>query len=326
LIEGDLKMKITVKRFSNSSGFTLVEMLVTVGIIAVLLGLLVPALSTVRNMAATVKQKAQFAAIEIAIEAFRAEDRGFGDYPPSNNNDNAWYNVALSGDDPYTGAQKLAEAIIGRDGFGWHPDSVFATDGTDALAGGGSQLYYPGISGFTQSQIDTNLRSRLGPYLELEKANAVKLSDVYTSSALSSAQLSSGTYVLADMFGTVTHIGTGKKTGMPILYYRADTTRINHDLAVTADWQNKYEDSTNIYDYKDNYLFYALNPPWDTTLVHPFSTTGLTGPDAFYNRTLNPNFMNPRRPYNSQSFILQSAGLDGLYGTPDDVFNFDEAN
>ena len=44
----------------------------------------------------------------------------------------------------------------------------------------------------------------------------------------------------------------------------------------------------------------------------------------FYNRTANPNFTNPVRPYRSQSFILQSAGPDGLYGTADDVFNIDE--
>jgi len=33
----------------------------------------------------------------------------------------------------------------------------------------------------------------------------------------------------------------------------------------------------------------------------------------------------PPRPYRSDSFILLSAGPDGLYGTGDDVFNFDEA-
>ena len=66
-------MKVTFRRFSGNFGFTLIEMMVTVGVIAILLGLLVPALTMVRKMAATVKQKAQFVAIEIALEAFNAE-------------------------------------------------------------------------------------------------------------------------------------------------------------------------------------------------------------------------------------------------------------
>ena len=299
----------------------MVEILVTVGIIAILLGLLVPALSMVRNMAATVKQKSQFATIEIAIEAFRAESPGFGDYPPSNNNDDWCYNHPPPrplpyGLLPYTGAQKLAEALVGRDGFGWHRNSIFATDGTDAYDGSGAPLYDP--------PTPVVLADRLGPYLELEKANAVKLNDIYSSSVLSSNNLSGDTYVLTDMFGLVTHIGTGKRTGMPILYYRADTTEINH--AALGNWYDTYENSTNIYDYKDNFIFYAMPPPWDTSQVHPFIVGGSAGLDGFYDRTLNPNFTSPRRPYNSQSFILHSAGLDGLYGTPDDVFNFDEAN
>jgi hypothetical protein len=38
----------------------------------------------------------------------------------------------------------------------------------------------------------------------------------------------------------------------------------------------------------------------------------------------NPNFTSPPRPYKNDSFILQCAGPDALYGTQDDIFNFDK--
>jgi prepilin-type N-terminal cleavage/methylation domain-containing protein len=62
------------------SGLTMIEMLIVVGIIAILVGLLIPAVSMVRNKARIVKQKAQFTAIDLGLAAFRSD---YGDYPPS---------------------------------------------------------------------------------------------------------------------------------------------------------------------------------------------------------------------------------------------------
>jgi len=65
-------------------------------------------------------------------------------------------------------------------------------------------------------------------------------------------------------------------------------------------------------------------PPFDSSLKHPLSIKAPACFKIFYERTWNKNFTAPNRPYNADTFILHSAGLDGLYGTADDVFNFDE--
>ncbi|MCX5635829.1 MAG: type II secretion system protein, partial [Planctomycetota bacterium] len=103
---------------SRKSGFTLVELLTVLVIIALMMGVLLPALNMVRNTAKEARQKAQFATIEQAIMAFKSD---YGDYPPSNNN---------GGD--YGGAQKLTEALMGWDLMGFHPKSEWMSNGRDA--------------------------------------------------------------------------------------------------------------------------------------------------------------------------------------------------
>jgi hypothetical protein len=44
----------------------------------------------------------------------------------------------------------------------------------------------------------------------------------------------------------------------------------------------------------------------------------------FYNEIRNDRIPGGDRPYREDSYILMSAGFDGLYGTADDVFNFGE--
>ena len=92
-------MKIFTRQFSHRTGFTLVEMLAAVAVIAILISLIVPALTMVKKSADMARQRAQFHSIEIALEAFRAD---FGDYPPSKSEG------LLTA---YPGALKLAEAI-----------------------------------------------------------------------------------------------------------------------------------------------------------------------------------------------------------------------
>ena len=83
-------------------------------------------------------------------------------------------------------------------------------------------------------------------YLELEHANAYLLSDIYDNGTITSAVAALNsygptvqgfdpyTYVLCDSYNRVTNKTTGKKMGMPILYYRADQTKFLFPPSGTA--------------------------------------------------------------------------------------------
>ena len=307
-------MKTQSGLFSCSRGFTLAELLTTMAIVAILIGLIMPALSLVQKTAQKVRQKSQFAGIETALAGHLND---FGDYPDSS--------YTLAGGSGYCGAQKLAEAVVGWDGFGVHPQSAFRSDGMNDVSvppDGNPELVYDVINGIVEAGTGTLLQSpvdnrnvRKGPYLELEASNAVKLADLYPGAV---GTLDVDTYVLADMFGKVQHRRTRKRTGMPIMYYKADVGGTMHMYSLGPML-------SNVYKVIDNDQIYTTQPPFGNT-SHPLAANQ----PIFYDRTMNPNFPGSlippypgRRPYRSESFILHSAGRDGLYGTADDVYNFD---
>ncbi|MBN2512820.1 MAG: prepilin-type N-terminal cleavage/methylation domain-containing protein [Sedimentisphaerales bacterium] len=301
-----------MKRDIQIRGFTLLEMLTALAIVAIMITLLIPAIHKIGETAHVVKQKAQFHAIGVGLESFRVDA---GDYPPSE----------YTGDKEtgYCGAQKLAEAMVGWDGFGYHPKSAWRSDGIADFNGDGiaTEKIYDTVNGIENGTLQTaeeNLKVRKGPYLELEKSNAVKLGSIYPDNPNSPLDIvAQQTYVLSDMFGTVYNKTTGKKSGMPILYYRADTSKaLFKPTTLGTDHTNTSTDA--IYNVNDNYPFFTYVAP--TGDIHPFASDR----ELFYKRIANPNFTSPQRPYRAQSFILLSAGADGLYGSPDDVYNIDE--
>jgi len=287
-------MKSIVKQSNRKAAFTIIELLTVMSIIVVLIGVLVPALNNVRKYAKKVKQMAQFHSIEAAVELFSNENDG---YPPSGALDGAGQ--------PYCGAMKLCEAMMGRDLLGFHPDSVFRADGLDAA--GVRNIYLP-----TQN----NLKARMGTLLQFENANAYRLADIYGPG--NTVLFNENAFVLCDVY--TRDMRTGKKTGMPILYYKADTSNNLHDP--NDPYTPALQDSKgNIYNYWDNQHLVALGKPWEE--AGKDSTHSLGNLARFYRNTRNNQITTVSRPFRTDSYILISAGFDAEYGTADDICNYE---
>jgi type II secretory pathway pseudopilin PulG len=307
----------------KKTAFTIVELLVVMSIIIILIGLLVPGLNRVRRYAKLVAQKNQFHSIGTALDLFHAEADS---YPPSDANDGAEPDPQ-----PYCGAMKLAEAMVGQDLLGFHPDSRFRADGEGPA---GKDLYDE--TAWNAGEWAENLKTRRGPYLPLEGANAYRLEDLYENATDYGGEELAELFVLCDVYKLVTpqDLSIKGRIGMPVLYYRADVSgtknpHVKDDGTEVGD----IDDGRNIYDYEDNDELVLLGIPWSTSGAdHPMASSGTTLDDQqadplehFYDEINNDNIdIEDGRPYRSDSYILLSAGFDGEYGTPDDVFNFEK--
>lgn len=314
-----------MKRTGQNKGFTIVELLTVMAVIALLIGLLVPALALVKDRAKEVQQRAQFHAITSGLEMFKSD---FGDYPESN--DNSWDSLSsprkTADPTPYLGANKLAEAMVGLDYLGFHPSSDFRADGANIVVDKdlNSQEYVV-YWAFNDSQATwqtarENIEARKGPYVELENANAFRMDEVYGPAANLSSFFSTGwdnryPLVLCDVYSRKRSGESAKKTGTPILYFRARTHYTKQDSRTDTDMEN------SIYYFPDNEKILQIGMP-DTGTEHALYTTGISEFENFDDMILNKNVQAVRRPYKAGSFILWSAGKDGSFGNADDIFNF----
>jgi len=306
----DMKMFAKGKK----SAFTLVELLAVLGIIAILVALLIPAVTAVRKMARETQQKAQLTTIEMGLTAFKND---YGDYPPSS------WQVDNPDFTSYSGAQMLAEALVGWDLMGFHPKSAWRSDGKDKDNG---DTAYTGATTGSQADRERNLKERRGPYLELATANAFRLGNTTAKPGLfnDTGGLAKDTYVLCDVFAVrriTLAAGNIVKAGTPILYYRANTSSKNlNDPSIDL----------RIYNAYDNFYFISLGSLTADGTAGKNHPLGL-GSDPLENLykfdyqggIRDSKVEAPMRwPHRPDSYILISAGVDGLYGTSDDIRNF----
>jgi prepilin-type N-terminal cleavage/methylation domain-containing protein len=328
-----------MKRVNNNQhsghGFTIIELLTVMSIIVILITLLVPSLTRVRRYSIDVKQRAQLHSIAVALDLFNPKYEG---YPNSDATDDQ------STPQNYCGAMKLCEAMVGQDLKGFNPTSRFRRNGfglTAPLTGPWDNMPYPpyntcGVTGGTTgiACYNENVRSR-EMNLQLENSNAYQIRDIYPT-GIGSAGFSNhsgfdpNTYVLCDSYNRVTNKTTGKKIGMPILYYKADSTKLIHPLLTDTISPTTVGVAKYIYNVFDNQDLIDMGIPWNPFIVHPLASSGITDtgltisdfPKKFYDITRDPKVTTGDRPVRADSYILMSAGFDGEYGTKDDIYNF----
>jgi len=311
--------EMTRTKHNEANGFTIIELLVVIAIISLLVGLLTPGISMMNRHARTLKQKTIIKGYETGLEIFRKD---FDYYPPSSRDLDA-----LGTGQTVCGAQKLAEALMGRDMEGFDPKSKFF-DTTES-------------AGVYNGPASTNRRKE--PYTVVKDDGICSLEEVYGAGNIGSIFSPAATTgdrapVMTDIFGrrkVTLASGENIKIGAPVLYFRADTAtkRFMGSEPVTQTNYTRW-----IYNYDDNVDIINLGKVEEPTVRHKFEASETTvyngqtlnGIQYFYEKIRNPQYRtldaggNPLsdKPYNASTFILMSAGWDGIFGTKDDVTNF----
>ena len=282
----------------HALGLTMIELLTVVAIIAILVGILIPATQAARRAAQNAKQKAQLTAIDVALTTFRED---YGDYPPSD--------MSISpGPLYYCGAQKLAEALVGRDMGGFDPNSRWSVDDGAYRSSANRKGFYldPG----------TGHPFRVGN-------RSPQVPGLYPLVL----PLAPDTFVLCDVYPrTRVEVLEGAairdvRMGSPILYYRArsDPLRKMSSQIYTC------EDNMDLIGAKERFEQRKDAGPWR---LDPPNTLAQVR-QSFYEFIRDPRVplgvaadAGSGLPYRPDSYILVSAGLDGIYGTTDDMCNF----
>ena len=174
------------------------------------------------------------------------------------------------------------------------------------------------VVGYTETG-EENIQARVDPLVELENANAYRMTDIYGLANIGSFDPDNDNFVLCDVFSKKRT--SGRKTGMPILYYRARTQYTLQDYTNPAGGGALGEIADDIYYYADNQNLLELGSAEDSTVFHPLAD-GTDDWEDFEDVILNKQVIDIKRPYRAGSYILISAGPDGLYGNADDICNF----
>lgn len=287
------------RRRTTRLAFTLVEILVAIGIIVILIGLLIPVVNRVRTSAREADVRNQLAVLSAAIKMYEMDFRA---YPGPLSNDEiiqgASVIVDASDQDQITMSENL---VLGLLGGLWNDGGTITFD-WERVGKGPSSL--------------GNSPTKKNPYLE--STNLSWNLPGYTPSDLSGEYKDS----IADIDDSnIPEFVDRFSDPMPILYYRA---RVGADGVIGDGGTLQYDVRQNLA-YTQAYSGQSIGigrefPNHGLVVLGDINDSIVDGPnDAL------PYFKHPTiadTPREKDSYILISAGKDRVYGTKDDICNF----
>ncbi len=310
------------------SAFTLIELLVTVSIIALLIAVLVPSLRGARNSAKNVATKATFTGITRALEQFKNDNqqefRRTNGYPPSARGEDI-HEAAPPSPNVLYGAHWLPRHLMGKDFKGFIPREFVPKDCLDRPR----EWYYPSPCGLTDSELDRRPRYIEADTIKMTPTNELK-GQPGSSGALLSPQLTAPVFVdnydrpilyyVANPFGEVICTPTTSKVDGKIgIYVHED----NAGFTGVEGGSGYVSTGTGFTYTRNQHLIEAygdVDPQRIDNNPHSFAFYILD--DNVHEQTESATYSGTVRPYNSDTYLLISAGNDGAYGTKDDITNF----